>query len=213
MSTSTRSIKIAAASAAVGAAVSVVGTVALVRHLRRRKRRKGQFLSTKRRQTITDALELASEEIPHGAMGTRLFHSRLQQLSDKRLLTLYAALRIGEFMRESGIDPLKMTADQLAGVRARFAKAEDEGAHDRSGMLDALLAHDVEEVKPLLPDNLCYMLVNGDPREAISVEFEYELLDDGTVHQTQIDIDVRTPDLLAEDFVWINGKFDDFVRV
>lgn len=70
-----------------------------------------------------------------------------------------------------------------------------------------------EDVVAELPDNLCYMLVNGDPREAISVEFLYELGADGLVHQTQIDIDVRTPDLLEEDFVWINGMFDDFVRV
>ncbi|MRX48972.1 NAD(P)/FAD-dependent oxidoreductase [Paracoccus sp. S-4012] len=70
-----------------------------------------------------------------------------------------------------------------------------------------------EEVVAALPDNLCYMLVNGDPREAISVEFDYEVGADDQVHQTQIDIDVRTPDLMAEDFVWINGMFDDFVRV
>lgn len=64
-----------------------------------------------------------------------------------------------------------------------------------------------------LPNNLCYMLVNGAPREAISVEFDYSLGADNQVHQNQIDIDVRTPDLLAEDFQWINGMFDDFVRV
>ncbi|MHB2264804.1 NAD(P)/FAD-dependent oxidoreductase [Aliihoeflea sp. PC F10.4] len=68
-----------------------------------------------------------------------------------------------------------------------------------------------EEVKTLLPDNLCYMLVNGDPREAISVEFEYELLDDGTVHQTQIDIDIRGTDLLEEDFKWAQGMYADFL--
>lgn len=70
-----------------------------------------------------------------------------------------------------------------------------------------------EEVVARLPDNLCYMLVNGDPREAISVEFTYELGPDDLVHQTQIDFDVRTPDLMEEDFGWINGMFDDFVRV
>ncbi|MFC0341651.1 FAD-dependent oxidoreductase [Paracoccus niistensis] len=70
-----------------------------------------------------------------------------------------------------------------------------------------------EEVVGRLPDNLCYMLVNGDPREAISVEFAYEVGADNLVHQTQIDIDVRTPDLMEEDFGWINGMFDDFVRV
>ena len=51
------------------------------------------------------------------------------------------------------------------------------------------------------------------PREAISVEFAYEVGADDLVHQTQIDINVRTPDLMEEDFGWINGMFDDFVRV
>ena len=69
-----------------------------------------------------------------------------------------------------------------------------------------------EEVVAELPDNLCYMLVNGDPREAISVEFTYEVGPDDLVHQNQIDIDVRTPDLLEEDFVWIDGMFNDFLR-
>ncbi|NPD17668.1 NAD(P)/FAD-dependent oxidoreductase [Xinfangfangia sp. D13-10-4-6] len=69
-----------------------------------------------------------------------------------------------------------------------------------------------EDVVAELPDNLCYMLVNGDPQEAISVEFTYAVGQDGLVHQTQIDVDVRTPDLMAEDFVWIDGMFNDFLR-
>ena len=73
-------------------------------------------------------------------------------------------------------------------------------------------ASSVLEVVAELPDNLCYMLVNGDPREAISVEFTYEVGSDGLVHQTQIDVDVRTPDLLDEDFVWVEGMFNDFLK-
>ncbi|MDO5622485.1 MAG: FAD/NAD(P)-binding oxidoreductase [Paracoccus sp. (in: a-proteobacteria)] len=69
-----------------------------------------------------------------------------------------------------------------------------------------------EDVTRRLPDNLCYMLVNNDPQEAISVEFDYEIGPDGNVIQNQIDIDVRTPDLLVEDFAWVNGMFDDFLR-
>jgi NADH dehydrogenase FAD-containing subunit len=68
-----------------------------------------------------------------------------------------------------------------------------------------------KEIKPMLPDNLCYMLVNGDPREAISVQFDYELLPDGTIKQTQIDVDIRSPDLLEEDFKWAKRMYDDFV--
>jgi NADH dehydrogenase FAD-containing subunit len=68
-----------------------------------------------------------------------------------------------------------------------------------------------KEMTPMLPDNLCYMLVNGDPREAISVQFDYELLADGTIKQTQLDVDLRTPDLLEEDFKWAKRMFADFL--
>jgi hypothetical protein len=63
----------------------------------------------------------------------------------------------------------------------------------------------------LLPDNLCFMLVNGSPREAIAVEFSYELLPDGTIKQTQNDIDLRVPELLEEDFKWARRMFNDFL--
>ena len=69
-----------------------------------------------------------------------------------------------------------------------------------------------KEVTRLLPDNLCYMMVNGDPQEEISVKFEYEVdAASGNVHQTQIDMDVRTHDLVKDDFAWINGMFKDFL--
>lgn len=48
--------------------------------------------------------------------------------------------------------------------------------------------------------------------QAISVEFQYAVGPDNMVNRTQIDMDVRTPDLLEEDFVWINGMFNDFRR-
>ena len=70
-----------------------------------------------------------------------------------------------------------------------------------------------QEVTPLLPDNLCYMMVNGDPQEEISVKFEYEVDPTCKVIQTQIDMDVRTSDLVKEDFAWIQGKFHDFLAL
>ena len=68
-----------------------------------------------------------------------------------------------------------------------------------------------KEVVPVLPDNLCYMMVNGDPQEEISVVFEYQLDPSGNVLQTQIDMDVRTADLVADDFKWIKSRFNDFL--
>lgn len=63
--------------------------------------------------------------------------------------------------------------------------------------------------KPDLPDNLCYMMVNGDPREAISVQFDYKLNDKGVIEQTQIDDNRRRAQLVEENFRWAGLKFDD----
>ena len=68
-----------------------------------------------------------------------------------------------------------------------------------------------KEIVPVLPDNLCYMMVNGDPQEEISVKFEYEVDANGKVLQTQIDMDVRSTDLVQEDFDWIKSRFNDFL--
>ncbi|WP_397473833.1 FAD-dependent oxidoreductase [Pusillimonas sp.] len=68
-----------------------------------------------------------------------------------------------------------------------------------------------KEVVPVLPDNLCYMMVNGDPQEEISVVFEYEVDPTGKVLQSQIDMDVRSADLVAKDFEWIKSRFNDFL--
>ncbi|MCK7501542.1 MAG: NAD(P)/FAD-dependent oxidoreductase [Comamonadaceae bacterium] len=64
-----------------------------------------------------------------------------------------------------------------------------------------------------LPDNLCYMMVNADPQEEISVKFEYEVDATGKVIQTQIDMDVRNQEMVQEDFAWIRDRFQDFLAI
>ena len=49
--------------------------------------------------------------------------------------------------------------------------------------------------------------------EEISVKFEYEVNPQGQVIQTQIDVDVRTEEMVKEDFAWINEKFQDFLAI
>ncbi|MDO4903939.1 MAG: FAD-dependent oxidoreductase [Lautropia sp.] len=66
-------------------------------------------------------------------------------------------------------------------------------------------------VTPILPDNLCYMMVNIEPQEAISVIFDYEVDASGQVIQNQVDVDVRSPDLVKEDFAWIASRFNEFL--
>lgn len=143
------SIKFVVTTAAAGAVLAGVGTVALIRHLRKNKRRKGHFLTNRRRRVITDFLEVAVSDIPHGPIADSLYRHHIQGLSDKRLLILYAAMKVGEFIRGAGIDPTEVTEEQLASVKARYLEAETEKAHDREGMLGALLGHELTELKPL----------------------------------------------------------------
>jgi NADH dehydrogenase FAD-containing subunit len=70
-----------------------------------------------------------------------------------------------------------------------------------------------KEVVARLPDNLCYMMVNAEPQEEISVKFEYEVDPTGKVVQTQIDMDVRNEDMVKEDFAWARQKFQDFLAL
>ncbi len=60
-----------------------------------------------------------------------------------------------------------------------------------------------------LPDNLCYMLVNGEPREAIAVQFDYKVNAQGIIEQTQIDDNDRRPELVSEDFRWFARMVED----
>jgi NADH dehydrogenase FAD-containing subunit len=60
-----------------------------------------------------------------------------------------------------------------------------------------------------LPDNLCYMMVNGDPREAINVRFDYKVSDLGELQQVQVDDNRRRGDLASENLRWASGKFQD----
>ena len=59
-------------------------------------------------------------------------------------------------------------------------------------------------------DNLCYMLVNNSPREAISVQFDYKIGPDGLLRQIQLDDNDRRAHLWAEDLRWAGFMFDDF---
>lgn len=68
-----------------------------------------------------------------------------------------------------------------------------------------------EEVVPVLPDNLCYMIVKGDPLEAVAVKFAYELDASGMILQTLIDVNERTQEHVAENFAWFSRTTGDFL--
>jgi len=60
-----------------------------------------------------------------------------------------------------------------------------------------------------LIDNLCYMLVNTDPLEAISVQFDYKKGPEGHLVQTQIDDNDRRRALWDEDLRWYGLMMQD----
>jgi NADPH-dependent 2,4-dienoyl-CoA reductase/sulfur reductase-like enzyme len=63
----------------------------------------------------------------------------------------------------------------------------------------------------LLPDNLCYMFVNGNPIEAILVDFQYKFNAEGKIVQTVKEYHEHDVDLAKEDFVWFEGMAEDFL--
>jgi hypothetical protein len=79
--------------------------------------------------------------------------------------------------------------------------------HIVAGYIAQRLAGKEPELK--LPDNLCYMLVNGSPREAISVQFDYTVNAQGVIEQQQIDDNDRRAELVSENFRWAGIKFED----
>lgn len=65
------------------------------------------------------------------------------------------------------------------------------------------------EAPPALPDNLCFMMVNGEPREAVAVLFDYALNAKGEITQQQIDDNDRRPELVVKDMAWASGLYED----
>lgn len=68
-----------------------------------------------------------------------------------------------------------------------------------------------EAMTPMLIDNLCYMLVNLDPLEAISVQFDYVKSPEGHLVQKQIDDNDRRVELWREDLRWYGTMVNELI--
>jgi len=68
-----------------------------------------------------------------------------------------------------------------------------------------------EEPAPVLPDNLCYMMIQPEPLQVVAVEFDYAIGSEGHIQQTQVDIDNPFPELVAESFEWARSTWADFL--
>jgi NADPH-dependent 2,4-dienoyl-CoA reductase/sulfur reductase-like enzyme len=65
-------------------------------------------------------------------------------------------------------------------------------------------------MKPVIIDNLCYMLVNTEPLEAINVKFEYKMGPEGHLLQTVTDDNFRRQELWQADLQWYGNMVKDF---
>ena len=63
--------------------------------------------------------------------------------------------------------------------------------------------------KYVLPDNLCFMMVNTEPREDIAVRFKYWVNEQGVIIQDQDDDNLRRAELVTEDFQWAGRMYED----
>lgn len=105
--------------------------------------------------------------------------------------------------------------DSVGAVSPQF------GHYPKSGHVAHRMGHSVahyisQQVKgqalsPMLIDNLCYMLVNTEPLEAISVQFDYAMGPAGHLIQTQIDDHERRAALWHEDLRWYGLKMGEML--
>lgn len=113
-------------------------------------------------------------------------------------------------------DPqLFVIGDAVGAVSPHFGHYPKSG-HVANRQAKAVAVHIADQAKgnapkPVIIDNLCYMLVNNSPREAISVQFDYKIGPDGLLHQSQIDDNDRRAELWESDLRWVAYMFEDFV--
>ena len=103
--------------------------------------------------------------------------------------------------------------DSVGAVSTQFGHYPKSGhVANRMGRSVARNIGQQAQGKPATPemiDNLCYMLVNPDPLEAISVQFDYKQGPDGQLLQTQIDDSERRRALWDEDLRWYGLKIQE----
>lgn len=103
--------------------------------------------------------------------------------------------------------------DSVGAVSPQFGHYPKSG-HVANRMARSVAQHIADQAKGREPkhvmiDNLCYMLVNNDPKEAIAVQFDYKMGPEGHLLQSQIDDNDRRPELWQEDLRWISLMFQD----
>ncbi|WP_151445880.1 NAD(P)/FAD-dependent oxidoreductase [Lacisediminimonas profundi] len=104
--------------------------------------------------------------------------------------------------------------DSVGAVSPQFGHYPKSGhvANRMGRSVAQYIAQQAKEqaMKPVIIDNLCYMLVNTEPLEAISVQFDYKMGPEGHLIQTQVDDHERRKQLWEEDLRWYATMIEDF---
>ena len=105
--------------------------------------------------------------------------------------------------------------DSVGAVSPQFGHYPKSGhVANRMGQSVAQYIRQQSTGQPLTPvviDNLCFMLVNTDPLEAISVQFDYKMGPQGHLIQTQIDDHDRRAALWQEDLRWYGNILENML--
>lgn len=105
--------------------------------------------------------------------------------------------------------------DSVGAVSPQFGHYPKSGhVANRMGRSVARYVAQQAQGRPMeaqLIDNLCYMLVNLDPLEAISVQFDYAKGPDGHLVQTQVDDHERRNALWQEDLRWYGTMIREMI--
>jgi NADH dehydrogenase FAD-containing subunit len=130
--------------------------------------------------------------------------------------TNWAAVH-NEFYNLADDPNIFVIGDSVGAVSPQFGHYPKSGhvAHAMGRSVANYIAQQAKDqpMKAMMIDNLCYMLVNLNPLEAISVQFDYKKGPEGHLIQTQIDDNDRRRALWDEDLRWYSLKMQDMVGV
>ena len=117
-------------------------------------------------------------------------------------------------MQVAGDERAFVIGDAIQAVSSLPFRYYPKSAHI-ANRLGRIVAYQISErlagrtPEKRLPDNLCYMVVNGSPGEALNVQFDYDFDAEGRVRQVQRDFNERTVSLYKDDFRWADFMFTE----
>lgn len=94
-------------------AVVTIGTIAVIRHHRNRRKHAHDFLPEEARSSLVELCSLKGEDFVPDGLGTSLYQRKLASLSDRQLIAVYVAIKVGETLRARGVDLHQMSKAEI----------------------------------------------------------------------------------------------------